>query len=28
VIDSGKQSTHCLMRKLEAELDRVLAARG
>ena len=28
VIDSGKQSTHCLMRKLETELDRVLAARG
>ena len=27
VIDSGKQSTHCLMRKLEAELDRVLAER-
>lgn len=28
VIDSGKQSTHCLIRKLEAELDRVLAERG
>lgn len=28
VIDSGKQSTHCLMRKLETELDRVLSERG
>ena len=28
VIDSGKQSTHCLVRKLDVELNKVLAERA